>query len=189
MQIRVGCRVFAIMTTLAATLWSAQSPGQKRPWKGYSILGNGHLTAVYSDDSRITSLTHQKGVQHLYFNDYAADYVASTAFEVRDRSGEPIEPGDTGADIGMKNFFTAQTTASLSNGSSKRVLCFVHPDDAVVLALTVNGGTGADQFRFEAILRRRSRPIPPLSHLVTRGKGCSGRGLVERNRSRDCSEE
>src|ERR1022692_4297864 len=105
---------FALMLTAsAATLCLAQGQGQKRPWKGYSILGNGRLTAVYSDDSRITGAAHAKGIQHLYFKDYTADYVASTSFEFVNSDGGPIASNDDSAPrIGMQNFFTARTETS-----------------------------------------------------------------------------
>jgi GH15 family glucan-1,4-alpha-glucosidase len=112
----------------------------KRPWKGYSILGSGHVTAVYSDDARISAQTHAAGIQHFYFKDYTADYIASTSFEpVRQAA-----PGE--AVVGMKNFFTAETRMRLGT-----VLCFVHPQDAVVLSLRVSGKTAP--YRFRARLR------------------------------------
>src|SRR5947209_11925751 len=124
MPIRLLCRAVAVMCALSAAVNAAVQ--QKRPWKGYSILGNGHVTAVYSDDSRITDLTHASGIQHFYFRDYTADYVASTSFDVM----------ETGArQVGMKNFFTARTTTHLPDGSVGEVLCYVHPSDAVVLSL------------------------------------------------------
>ena len=55
------------------TLAHAEPAAAKRLWKGFSILGSGHLTAVYSDDPRIIALTRQKGIQHFYFGDYNAD--------------------------------------------------------------------------------------------------------------------
>src|SRR5271170_6538320 len=91
-----------LFTVFAASLCFAQSKDQKRPWKGYAILGNGHLNVVYSDDSRIESLTHRKGIQHFYFKDYTADYVASTSFELTGRSAGASH-------VGMQNFFTAET--------------------------------------------------------------------------------
>lgn len=131
---RGSALVFAL---LAASVCFAQD--NQRPWKGYAILGNGHVTAVYSDDSRIESLTHQKGIQHFYFEDYTADYVAATSFEATGASaGTPK--------IGMKNFFTAETTTP---GSDLR--CFVHPDDAVILALSSGS---ANRYRFQAQLRK-----------------------------------
>ena len=145
------CGSATLFALLAAALCFAQQKPpeeQKRPWKGYAILGNGHLTAVYSDDSRIESLTHQKGIQHFYFTDYTADYVASTSFEPLGRAaGVPR--------VGMKNFFTAQTNTPLSE-----LRCFVHPDDAVILSLSASA---ANRYRFEARLRKEIKTDVLLS--------------------------
>jgi GH15 family glucan-1,4-alpha-glucosidase len=144
MPMGFACRGFALMCALAATASLAQ---EKRPWKGYSILGDENVTVVYSDDTRITNLTHARGIQHLYFKDYTADYIASTAFDVA---------GETGvAQVGMKNFFTAQTIAPLAAGATKRVLCYVHPSDAVVLSLGVTGTSPTQHYRFDVQLRKK----------------------------------
>jgi hypothetical protein len=132
-------------------LADSQQIGTKRPWKGYSILGNGHLTVVYSDDPRIAELTHARGIQHLYFGDYTADYVASTSFEVSNPSGNTVS---SGADaVGMKNFFTTQTKTPLGS-ANKVVNCFVHPDGAVVVALSIDGPIGNAAYRFNGLLRQ-----------------------------------
>ena len=55
----------------------------------------------------------------------------------------------------MKNFFTAQTTTSYPDGSTGRVLCFVHPSHAVVMSLGITGGKADTQFRFRVELRSR----------------------------------
>ncbi len=135
-----------LLTFLTSILAHSQGSESKRPWKGYSILGNGHLTAVYSDDNRISALTHAKGIQHFYFGDYTADYVASTSFELPNRTGA--------ATVGMKNFFTAQTRTPRMNGSSEMVLCFVHPDDAAVLSVSVQESNGDTPYQFTALLRK-----------------------------------
>lgn len=134
-------RKFAVLLMACmATVVCAQQTESKRPWKGYSILGNGHLTVVYSDDSRISALTHGTGIQHFYFRDYTADYIASTSFEL-------IDGGASGAArIGMKNFFTAETRMPVAT-----VLCFVHPKDAAVLSLHVSDKSA--RYRFTARLR------------------------------------
>jgi GH15 family glucan-1,4-alpha-glucosidase len=134
-------RKFALLFVFAS-LCFAQQPVQKRPWKGYAILGNGHLNVVYSDDSRIESLTHRKGIQHLYFKDYTADYVASTSFELIGRSAGASH-------VGMQNFFTAETITPVA-----RLRCFVHPDDAVVLSLNAADAGAAEPYRFEAQLAK-----------------------------------
>lgn len=140
------------------------TPG--RAWEGYAILGSGHLTAVYSDDPRITQSTHARGVQHLYFGDYTADYIASTSFQLIDPNGAAISAAGADPTVGMKNFFTAQTQTSLPNGASQTVLCFVHPDDAVVLSVSA-GASGHDApYKFEAQLRnpiKTDRTITLLS--------------------------
>lgn len=149
-------RKYGLMALLACSVGSlshAQESGDKRPWKGYAILGNGNLTAVYSDDVRISALTHSRGIQHFYFKDYTADYIASTSFDLLDQNGQPLEPAAAGS-VGMKNFFTTQTQSRLSNGSSKSVLCFIHPENAAVLSLSAGGASANGRYRFQALLRR-----------------------------------
>ncbi len=144
-----------LLSCLAGTLSLAQAQpaAENHRWKGYAILGSGHLTAVYSDDARIVALTHQKGIQHFYFGDYTADYVTSTSFDLLNRDGQPLAPaGDE--TVGMKNFFTTQTRSSSAIGSSKTVLCFVHPDDAAVLSLAATGTAARSRYKFEAVLRK-----------------------------------
>jgi GH15 family glucan-1,4-alpha-glucosidase len=138
-------RVALLLMLLTAGVSRAQPAGAKRPWKGYAILGNGRLTAVYSDDTRITGATHATGIQHFYFRDYTTDYIASTSFHLLNQASQAI--------VGMKNFFTTQTQTALSDGSTQSVLCFVHPDDAAVLSLSATGTAAQVPYRFEAHLR------------------------------------
>ncbi len=148
-------RNYALMTLLACSIGSlspAQESGAKLPWKGYAILGNGHLTVVYSDDARISASTHSQGIQHFYFKDYTADYIASTTFDLLDQNGQQLEPA-TAPSVGMKNFFTTQTQTRLSNGSLKTVLCFIHPDGTAVLSLSAGGPSASGRYRFQALLR------------------------------------
>jgi GH15 family glucan-1,4-alpha-glucosidase len=145
------CGVLLLLT--CSTLDSAQQGDGKRPWKGYSILGNGNLTAVYSDDSRIAALTHASGIQHFYFRDYTADYVTSTSFKLVRKPGEAPKPAAADA-VGMKNFFTTQTTTKLADGTLQTVLCFVHPDDVVVLSLSASGTGAKGDYQFEAQLKK-----------------------------------
>jgi GH15 family glucan-1,4-alpha-glucosidase len=130
-------RTLAVLLGLAGAM--VAHSGEKRPWKGYSILGNGHLTAVYSDDARISAQTHATGIQHFYFRDYTADYIASTSFELTGQTA-------AGAVVGMKNFFTAETRMPLAT-----ILCFVHPNDAAVLSFRASAKTAG--YRFTARLR------------------------------------
>ncbi len=152
--IRTGGLVLLVTCLAGAfTLAQAQSVNANHHWKGYSILGSGHLTAVYSDDARIVALTHEKGIQHFYFSDYTADYVTSTSFELLGQDGRTVASSGDDA-VGMKNFFTTQTTTSLSNGSVKTVLCFVHQDDAAVLSLGASRAGANSHYKFEAVLRK-----------------------------------
>ena len=70
--------IFISYSTTPQSITSAQ----KKSYKGNAILGNGNLCAVYSDDPRIVKQNGTKGIQHLYFKDYTADYVASTSFNL-----------------------------------------------------------------------------------------------------------
>jgi GH15 family glucan-1,4-alpha-glucosidase len=154
MLIRVGKYGLIIpLLSLFCIQGRSQSTDSKSPWKGYAILGNGHVAAVYSDDSRISALTHGEGIQHLYFKDYTADYIATTSFHLLKQKSSSWKPSSAPI-VGMKNFFTTQTQTSLSNGISQTVLCFVHPEDAVVLSLRENGASASGQFQFRALLRK-----------------------------------
>ncbi len=138
-----------VLAGLLMGAMSCLSYGAKLPWKGYAILGNGQLTAVYSDDERISAITHRKGIQHFYFGDYTADYVASTAFDL---PGE--ESGKSGAAaVGMKNFFTTETRTPMKDGGTASAQCFVHPDGAAVLSMEAHGGQADRRYRFKAVLR------------------------------------
>jgi GH15 family glucan-1,4-alpha-glucosidase len=136
-------------SALGLLLMGAACKGQvsRSPWKGYAILGNGNLTAVYSDDSRITASTQAEGIQHLYFKDYTADYVASTRFRLLGEDGSALTP-EGAAVVGMRNFFTTQTVARFANALTQTVRCFVDADGAVVSS---SGGRG--RYQFTAALR------------------------------------
>jgi hypothetical protein len=141
----------------------------KDAWQGYSILGNGSLTVVYSDDRRILAKTKASGIQHFYFGDYTADYVAATSFEL---AGEALGSSPA-SQVGMKNFFTAQTQTPSANGGSAAVLCFVHPQNAAVLSLNVGGSGEKVAYRFEAQFRKAIKTDRDISltSLRTQGDG------------------
>jgi GH15 family glucan-1,4-alpha-glucosidase len=157
-----------LLPCLIGALCRAEERGARRPWKGYAILGNGQLTAVYSDDDRIVALTHNEGIQHFYFKDYTADYISSTTFHLLNQDGNPLEPAAVDT-LGMKNFFTTQTQTRLANGVFQTVECFVHPENAVVLSLSGKGG-----YQFRAHLRKdikTDQTITLTSLLVLNGVG------------------
>ncbi len=141
------CSLLTLLVLSTCCLLEGQQTNSKRSWKGYAILGDGHLTAVYSDDDRITAATHAKGIQHFYFQNYTADYISSTSFNF---PSQPAAP----ASVGMQNFFTAQTQTRLSNGASQNVTCFVHPAGAAVLSLSTDGPSTQGRYQFQAVLRK-----------------------------------
>ena len=109
----------------------------------------------------------RRGIQHFYFKDYTADYVASTSFD--------LVGGSAGASlVGMKNFFTAQTTTPVAD-----VRCFVHPEDAVVLSAAAQAGP----YRFEAQLRKEIKTDMLAAHLAPDHRPGGDGSLVERNGS------
>lgn len=142
----------------------------RHAWEGYSILGNGNMTVVYSDDPRISAKTHAAGIQHFYFSDYTADYVAGTSFELVGADGKRVESSQA-SQVGMKNFFTARTQTRLANGTSQTVLCFVHPQDAAVLSLGVSGSSGQLTYRFQAQLRKNIKTDQEISLTSLEVKG------------------
>ncbi|MCU7495470.1 MAG: hypothetical protein HF314_17940 [Ignavibacteria bacterium] len=127
----------------------------ERPWKGSAILGNGNICAVYSDDERITAISKLKGIQHFYYKNYTADYIATTSFSLIDEVpvGSFLQRKDNKT-IGMENFFTTITRTAVKSGSLASVRCFVHPKDAVILSLEVKGAKLSVAQKFEMLLRK-----------------------------------
>lgn len=119
-----------------------------KSWKGYSILGNGNMCLVYSDDPRITKLTKCSGIQHFYFGNYTHDYITSTSFEI---SGEQNNSSST---TGMKNFCTTETRTYYSDGLAENVDCFVLPQNAAVLSLHLENKKILPDNKFNLILRK-----------------------------------
>ncbi len=119
-----------------------------KSWKGYSILGNGNLCLVYSDDPRIVKLTKCSGIQHFYFGNYTHDYIASSSFII---SGEH---GNASSTTGMKNFCTAESRTNYSDGLAEKVDCFVLPQNAAVLSMSLENKKLLPDSKFNLILRK-----------------------------------
>lgn len=105
----------------------------KTPWKGYAIIGNGSLCAVYSDDSR----TQRKGIQNLYFHDYTKSYIKSTCIDLISNT-RPL-PQSKKDSIGMADFFTTTTKSFYENNILKEVNCYAHPDSSIILSVRLTG--------------------------------------------------
>ncbi len=131
-------QLFLLLLIFIPSLFYSQSFSgiKKKSYKGNAVLGNGALCAVYSDDPRIVKIKGTKGIQHLYYKDYSADYVASTSFDLYNDRKELLTGKDS---TGMKNFFTTFTSTNINNKIFKDLTCFVHPQDAVVLNLNLKG--------------------------------------------------
>ncbi|MCX6120444.1 MAG: hypothetical protein NTX44_02340 [Ignavibacteriales bacterium] len=109
----------------------------KRPWKGYSILGNGTICAVYSDDRRIDG----KGIQHFYYNDYTCDYISASKVSLYNKSTDNQLIAIRDKEIGFKSFFTASTNNYYPNSTVQLVNCYAHPENAIILSSQVSGGS------------------------------------------------
>lgn len=145
--------MLSITVLVAGTLF-AQEPARRpsRPWKGSAILGNGQVCVVYSDDDRISTQTRHKGIQHFYFDDYTADYVASTAYELE---GERSGPAVVRDSVGRASFFATSTRTLLPGRIMKEVRCFVHPRGAAVISLHVKGLTKPAACSYTTRFRKR----------------------------------
>lgn len=127
----------------------------RHPYKGCAVLGNGSICAVYSDDDRISAGTNLRGIQHFYYKDYTADYIASTSFSLTDETVNELHGSKrSNKTIGMEDFFTAITRTENLSGTRTGLRCFVHPKDAVILSYEVNGPNPAAALRFEMLLRK-----------------------------------
>jgi GH15 family glucan-1,4-alpha-glucosidase len=119
-------------------------------WKGYAILGNGNICAVYSDDPKLVDARSPAGIHHLYYKNYSADYVKSTSFNLLPnycRLYGEIQPDS----VGMTNFFTTYTKTFLEDNTSTGIECFVGKEDVVVQKYqgsNMEAGTG---FRYTLI--------------------------------------
>ncbi len=140
--------ILFIIFSLLLSSQNAFSQTTKQPWKGYSVLGNGNMCLVYSDDQRITKRTKCKGIQHFYFGNYTHDYIASSSFEI---SGVQYS---SSSKIGMKNFCTTETSTNYSNGLVEKVDCFVLPQNAAVLSLHLENKKILPGNKFNLILRK-----------------------------------
>ncbi len=90
-----------LLITLLCDPAVAKDSLKHKAYKGYMILGNGNVCAVYSDDPR----TQGKGIQRLYFSDYTASYIRSTYLKIPQLKNQIISD----------EFFTATTNSKLNN--------------------------------------------------------------------------
>ncbi len=121
-------------------------------WKGYAVLGNGNICAVYSDDPRIVSKNNgHSGIQHLYYKNYTADYVRFSSFSLLSPSiiDSPPQIDSTG----MCNFFTTQTVKKYADKSESNVTCYVSEKDVLAQQLTGKNLPKGCQYLYQLGLR------------------------------------
>jgi GH15 family glucan-1,4-alpha-glucosidase len=128
--------------------------GESTPshWKGYAVLGNGNICAVYSDDARIIAKNNgDAGIHHLYYKNYTADYVRSSTFQLL--SPSTIDKPPVWDSTGMNNFFTAQTIKTYEDRCQSNVTCFVSEKDIIVQQLTGKNLPKSCQYLYQLKLR------------------------------------
>ena len=170
--------LFLLSAPLSA--WGGEPTRARRPWKGFAVMGNGRLCAVYSDDPRVAAGSHA-GLQHLYFRDYTADYVAATAFEVR-QDGRLLEPSAPPG-VDRADPYSTRTRTSYPGGAVLEVRCAVHPAGAVLLAGVLHsappgmGMVARARLRSEMVTDRRTT-LASLESRVDPSRGGGRRHLA-----------
>ena len=126
-------------------------PSSVRPWKGFAILGNGNLCAVYSDDLR----TKGSGIQGLYYENYTCSYIGSTYTRLfHSEMNTPLKTIKKDS-IGMSNFFTSSTHSYYENSMEEKVNCFVHPKNGIVLTIGISGNSTKTTQTTYLLLKKR----------------------------------
>ena len=149
--------LFCILIISIPTAQAEEQPMPKR-WPGYALIGNGAICAVYSDHPGPFRQSTLRGIQHLYYRDFTADYVASADLEVIDRqekrSAKALRsPGE--AEVAMESFHTAWSKTPLASGLMLVKRACAHPGDAILLSYRVSGAPPGRFYRFRARLLRR----------------------------------
>jgi len=147
--------LFCLLMISTPTADAEERP-MPRCWPGYAILGNGAVCAVYSDHPGPFKQSALRGIQHLYYRDFTADYVASTDLEVIGPSGA-VCPRDLPLpdSVGMEDAYTAYAEHRISGLGEFEKRARAHPDEAILLNYRVPGIAPDHSFRFRARLLRR----------------------------------
>ena len=166
------------MAVFSSTSLAKETDLIRKNWPGYSVLGNGRLSVVYSDDERVSRGIRREGIQHLYYQTFQADYINSTSFDILDANGNPFEE-DTSLErsVGMANFCTTSSTRYLRNEAQPATPIEVetqacaHLLDAVILRYDVNGAREESHYVFRARVPERVGTSPPakLTRAESRG--------------------
>ena len=151
--------LLSFILSLSTPAADAEEPPMSAHWPGHAILGNGSICAVYSDHPGPFRQSTLRGIQHLYYRDFTADYIASTDLEVIDPEKEaavqPV-PDPAGAiEAGMEHFHTARSKTALTGGLILERRACAHPGGAILLSYRAAGAPSGLLYRFRARLLRR----------------------------------
>lgn len=120
------------------------------PFPGFAILGNGRVSAVWSDDD---GSSDPPGLRHLYLGDFGLDLLDSGRLRVG-WDGQRLLPQR----VGLDPFFAAWAETSLPDGGRVLWRAFTGQQDAVVVDGVLRGGEAGSHARLAPDLRLRAEP-------------------------------
>ncbi len=120
------------------------------PFPGYAVLGNGSISAVWSDDD---GSGDPPGITHLYRGDFGLDLAVGGRTRV-------LEGGEirSGARVGLDPFFATYSELPLACGGTLHWRAFVGEDDAVVVLGSLAAGADACDVRVVPHVTLRESP-------------------------------
>ncbi len=174
------------LIALLCCLSTVVSAADAQKWRGYGVVGNGRVCAVYSDDPKILAGSSLAGLRSLFYKDFSVNYVRESKFAILDRLDRPIpnkalddtklldtkgyvipnaKAGASITDIISKDrFFAPYTRSALADGGVKETRAFVGEDDAVIMLLGYNGaGKSAAQAQFQLRFRTDRQAMQSVS--------------------------
>ena len=120
------------------------------PFPGYAVVGNGAVSAVWSDDD---GGADPPGLRHLYLGDFGLDLVDAGRLRVG-VGGQPLRPSR----VGLDPFFAAWAETPLADGGRVSWRAFVGEAGAVVVDGVLRGGPAGSQVRLAPDLALRGTP-------------------------------
>jgi hypothetical protein len=156
----LSCVLFLLLPA-AGSISAAEAEETTMPdrWPGYAILGNGTICAVYSDHPGPFKQSALRGIQHLYYQDFTAYYIASTDLEVIDPEKEKavhqVPDQASAVEVSMEEFHTARSKVTLAGGLTLEKRACAHPDDAILLSYRISDALSGRLYRFRCRLLRR----------------------------------
>ena len=169
---RIAISFFILMQAL----WGQVQKHNEAPWKGDAILGNGRICVVYTDDPRIIEKSKYPGIQHLYYNNYAVDYAASSSFTLLGNDGNPMLV-DKSDSVGLSNFFTTKTIRHFESNISTDSYCFVSNEDVVVQKFIARNLKQKAGYHFNLVLRENFKSDVVTKMVVTKVE--NGKAIIQ----------